>query len=125
VPNKTAGVMYFAILAGGPKWIKLVKGKPCPAGLSCINQLDVTTDVPGANLTINEDSQLFLKRAETYASPAFDELMEANLPALQAEGDALTPEQVEAIATRAMATDFYYRNGDEIGSGLSVQISVD
>lgn len=104
---------------------KTGQGQACSAGLSCIQQLDVTIAMPGANLTVNEESQLFLKRAEIYASPTFKKLMAAALPTLEASGDALTPEQVEALANTAMATDFYYVNGDEIASGLSVQISVE
>lgn len=125
VPAETAGVMYFAVLVGGPKWVKLVKGVPCSAGLSCINQVDVAALVPDANLTINEDTILHIKRPDQYGSTRFEGLMAENLPKLTPLGDALTPDQVEALAESAMLDDFFFRNGDEVGSSISIQMSVE
>ena len=37
VPAHKAQIMYFAVLAGGPRWIELIEGIACPVGMMCIS----------------------------------------------------------------------------------------
>jgi hypothetical protein len=41
-----AKVMYYAVYLGGPKWVKLIPGKPCGSGIACINNVKI--DMRGA-----------------------------------------------------------------------------
>lgn len=122
VPKGKAGIMYFAILVGGPKWVKLVKGKPCPVGQGCINQVEVSMSIPDSGVGVNEDGLLIAERPSEYDSARFAETMAQNKAELEAAGDGLTAEQVEAQAARAMAGDFYFANGEEVGTSLSLEL---
>ncbi|MCX7305889.1 MAG: DUF1353 domain-containing protein [Hyphomicrobiales bacterium] len=122
VEQGKAGIMYFAVLVGGPKWVKLIKGKPCPIGMGCINQFSVGASIPGSELGIGDQAELLLVRPESYASAQFANAMQQNLPELSAKGDALTEVEVEALAEKAMGNDFYFKNGDEVGTVFSLTL---
>ncbi|ASY66563.1 hypothetical protein SJ05684_b55810 (plasmid) [Sinorhizobium sojae CCBAU 05684] len=51
--------------------------------------------------------------------------LSGHLPDLEKSGEGLTAEDVERLAGKAMADDFYYRNGDEVGSGVSVTLQTE
>ena len=121
VPTSTAATMYLAVLVGGPKWVKLVPGRPCPVGLSCINQVDAVASIPGMNLAIGESSELLATRADLYETATFETALRENTPVIEALGETVTPEQIEALAANAMTGDFFFRSGDEIGSSLSIR----
>ncbi len=59
-------------------------------------------------------------RQELYGSAGFANKMDENLPKIEALGEAVTAEQVEALAKDAMTDDFYFMNEDEVGTGLNV-----
>jgi hypothetical protein len=124
VPKGKAGIMYFAVLVGGPKWVKLIKGKKCGLGDTCVFQLDVASTIPNAQLTIDETGGLVAARPPEFDSARFAAAMATNTPELEAAGDSLTPEQVEKFAADAMAGDFFFENGDEIGTTLDVKVEV-
>jgi hypothetical protein len=125
VPKVKAGIMYFAVMIGGPKWARLVRGRPCPVGMSCINQVNVTKSVPGSSIALGEAGELYVSRSDEYGSARFATILAGHLPELERVGEALTPEQVERLAARAMADDFYFRNGAEVGADLSVTLHSD
>ena len=122
VSRLQAGIMYYGVLIGGPKWAKLVKGKPCPVGMGCIQQVDVTAAVRGASIGLTSDGQAIIKRAADFGSERFRQRFQEGLPKLLAAGNDLKPEDVEALAAQEMAGDFYFRNGDEVGTSLDVTI---
>lgn len=122
-PGK-AGIMYFAVMVGGPKWIELIKGKDCPVGMACINQVDVSAVMPGGSLVTDNKVRLFLKREDRYRSAEFAETMKQFVPRLELLGDQLTPEGVEQEAAMAMNRDFFYLNGDAVGTGLALQLVI-
>src|SRR5690606_6114879 len=101
--------MYFAVLVGGPKWVKLVQGKPCPVGMACINQFDVTAAVPGGQISFSAEGGLVMERDDIYDTATFDNLLQDNTQALEAKGDTLTAEEVEALAAKVMEDDFYFK----------------
>jgi hypothetical protein len=122
VPASTAATMYFAILIGGPKWVKLVPGRPCPVGLSCIHNVEEVALMPGMNLAIGENSELLATRPDLYETATFETALRENTPAIEALGDTLTPEQIEALAKQALPDDFFFRSGEEVGSNLSIEL---
>ncbi len=125
VSRAKAGIMYFAVMIGGPKWVKLIKGKPCPVGTGCINQFDISASMPGNAVAFGSGGQLLMTRADEYGSARFANTMEKTLPELESLGDALTAERVEELANAAMAEDFYFLNEDEVGTGLEVNFNVE
>jgi hypothetical protein len=122
VLSNKAGVMYFAILVGGPKWIKLIKGKPCGLGTTCTFRVGANSQLPGTSLSVDENGGLIMMRGSQYATAKFAETMEDNVPGLQAQGEALTPEMVELAAKKAMADDIFFNNGEEIGTNLDIKV---
>ncbi|WP_050980239.1 DUF1353 domain-containing protein [Sinorhizobium sojae] len=125
VSKSKAGVMYFAVMIGGPKWARLIRGRPCPVGMSCINQVNVTNSVPGSAIALGEAGELYVSRPDEYGSARFVNTLSGHLPDLEKSGEGLTAEDVERLAGKAMADDFYYRNGDEVGSGVSVTLQTE
>jgi hypothetical protein len=122
VPKGKAGIMYFAVMIGGPKWLKLIKGRPCPVGMDCINQVDISASIPGSAMALGAPGELLIARPDEFGSARFANTMAEKLPELEALGDTLTPEQVEAASAAAMSDDFYYKNGDDVGGNLSVTV---
>ncbi|MBY3181362.1 DUF1353 domain-containing protein [Rhizobium laguerreae] len=122
VSKSKAGIMYFAILVGGPKWVKLVKGKPCALGFSCINKVEIGSSLPGAGIALGEESDVFLTRPSTYGSAQFTNIMTKEIPALEQKGEELQPEQVELEAAKSMAGDIYFINGEEIGGDIGGKV---
>ncbi len=115
-----AGIMYFAVLVGGPKWVKLVQGKPCPVGMACINQFDVTAAIPGGQIGFSAEGELILSRDDLYDSATFQNLLQEAMPVLESSGEDLDAATVEALAAEAMRDDFYFKNGDEVGTTMGV-----
>jgi hypothetical protein len=120
VSRGKAGIMYYAVMVGGPKWAKLIKGKPCSAGVSCINTLNLSASMPGSTIAVGEETVLFVSRPDEFGSARFANAMAAKLTELEQGGDALTSEQVEEMATEVMKNDFYFRAEDEIGTSLTL-----
>lgn len=118
VAKLKAGIMYFAILVGGPKWSKLIPGKPCPIGTICIRSVEAGASVAGAGIMLAEDGSPYLSRPAQFGTAFFAVTMERHVPALEAMGESLEPEDVEAEAVRAMAGDFFFMSGDEVGTTL-------
>lgn len=118
VSKGKAGVMYFAILVGGPKWVKLIKGKPCPFGYACINSVQIGSSLPGAGISLGEEDGVLLTRPADFASARFANLMVQHLPKLEQKGDALDGQEVELQAAKAMAGDLFFSNGEEVGGDL-------
>jgi hypothetical protein len=118
VSKSKAGIMYFAILVGGPKWVKLIKGKPCALGFSCINNVSISASMPGTGVALGEENEVFLARPPLFGSAQFENIMARELPNLEKEGDNLARESVELTAAKAMAGDLYFINGEEVGGDI-------
>lgn len=119
VSRSKAGVMYFAVLVGGPKWMKVVKGKPCGLGIDCINDVRTAASVPDGTLSLGEENAIFIARPDDFGSAEFARTMAEEAPELTKRGEALSREDVERAAAVAMAGDLFFSNGDEVGGDLS------
>lgn len=122
VPKGKAGIMYFAVMVGGPKWAKLIKGKPCPVGMGCINSAEVSASIPGGSIALGETNEIFVSRGDAFGTARFSNAMTKNVPLLEQVGEALTAAEVEALASQAMGDDFYFKNDDEVGTSLDVEV---
>ena len=122
VSKKMANILYFAVMVGGPKWTKVIKGKPCALGMSCINNVPNVAELPGAQLTLSPTTETLLTRENLYGSAQFANIMANNVPELEKDGDNMSPQDVEKKAAEAMNGDFYFSNGDEIGGSLKLQV---
>lgn len=125
VSKSKAAIMYFAVMIGGPKWVKLIKGKPCPVGMACINTFDISASLPGNDVSLGGDGHLIMKRADKYATASFANSMSRNLPVLEALGEDVTAMQIEALANQEMEKDFYFKNGNEVGTGIEFSFEVE
>ena len=93
--------------------------------MGCINQVDVGASVPSSALALSASSELLIVRPNQYGSAQFANAMTAAVPELIAKGNELKPADAEALAAKIMNADFYFKNGDEIGSGVSVSVATE
>lgn len=96
-----AKTMYFAVLVGGPKWIKLIPGKNC--GKNCVNAMKSATGVGG-----------YRSRPADYSLPALPVALQELHTQLQLDPDSMSLDQLETRAVRLRPDDFYFAHGDEI-----------
>lgn len=92
--------------------------------MGCINKVDLSADIRASSMNLSAESGLIVQRAAEYDSKRFKDLMDVGVPKLMADGNSLTAEKVEALANAFMKDDFYYKNGSEIGTTISVKIDI-
>ncbi|MEX2746241.1 hypothetical protein AB3480_34495 [Rhizobium mongolense] len=122
VSKNKAGIMYFAVLVGGPKWMKVIKGKPCGLGIDCINEIEAGASVPNGTLTLGEENAVLISRPADFGSVGFTKIMADDVPELIKQGEDLDRGDVERAAAEAMAGDLFFSNGDEVGGDLSGEL---
>lgn len=115
VSKSKSGVMYFAVLVGGPKWVKLVKGRYCSTGSNCVN-FDPASHI-GNSLSLSEDGDVLLARRPVYDTDRFRMMLSRYQSKLEAKGEQLTAEDVDQLALEEMKGDFFFEAGDEVGVG--------
>jgi Protein of unknown function (DUF1353) len=113
VPAQKAQIMYFAVLAGGPRWIGLVKGIACPVGMMCISSERMMQD-PSVHM-MKDAAGAFLVRDESYASPEFKMKMDAAHLFMAAKGQDVTAEDLAGLAD-------LLEPGDAFKSGADVAV---
>jgi Protein of unknown function (DUF1353) len=96
VPVTKAQIMYFAVLAGGPRWIDLVQGIACPVGMMCISSERMMKD-PSVHM-MKDGAGAFLVRDESYASPEFKMKMDAAHGFMAAKGASVTVDDLAGLA---------------------------
>ncbi|WP_373414929.1 hypothetical protein [Ensifer aridi] len=74
---------------------------------------------------MGEAGELYVSRSDEYGSIRFATTLAGHLPELERAGEALTPEEVERLAAKAMAGDFYFSNGAEVGADISATLHSD
>ena len=101
VSEAKAKTMYFAVLLGGPKWVKVVPGETCDQ--ACVYAL---TSAAG--------SEGFWSRPADFGNPSLPQEMAELLSELESDASALTLEQIEGRAKAMRPGDFFFANGDEV-----------
>jgi hypothetical protein len=71
VSEAKAALMYFGVYLGGPKWLELIKGKPCKTGRGCIQKVDNQQWPPGTVEKTGESKTPYIVRPNQYADPLF------------------------------------------------------
>jgi Protein of unknown function (DUF1353) len=113
VPVTKAQIMYFAVLAGGPRWIDLIEGIACPVGMMCISSERVMKD-PSVHM-MKDAAGAFLVRDESYASPEFKMKMDAAHLFMAAKGDEVTAEDLAGLADLLEPADAF-----KSGAGMAI-----
>jgi Protein of unknown function (DUF1353) len=110
VPVTKAQIMYFAVLAGGPRWIELVEGIACPVGMMCISSERTMKD-PSVHMMKDKEGA-FLVRGESYDSPKFKMKMDAAHVFMAAKGDEVTAEDLAGLADLLEPGDAFKSDAD-------------
>ena len=110
VPAQKAQIMYFAVLAGGPRWIELVKGIACPVGMMCISSEHMMKD-PSVHM-MKDSAGAFLVRDESYATPEFKMKMDAAHQFMAAKGQDVTAEDLAGLADLLEPGDAFKSGAD-------------
>ena len=114
-----AKVMYYAVYLGGPKWVKLIAGKPCGSGMACANHFQTGIGGPA---TLLGPGDHFLKRAGQYDEPGFSEELAGLHKILAVNPASLTLEDLETRAKMRRPNDFFYKNDSEITLGTQLEV---
>lgn len=112
VPDR-AELMYVGVLIGGPKWIWLVEGKPCPVGRSCTQQAATAALPSGGSVVKNEKGEKVLARPARYTDPEFATDMEKAAAAIKTAGKKLSRAELEVLAKSIRSGDPFL-NGPEV-----------
>ena len=96
-----AKTMYFAVVVGGPKWIKLIPGKDC--GKGCVNAQKSLSGVAA-----------YRSRAADYSLPGLPEELRQVATDLEMNPSALSLEELDNRAINFRPNDYYFKNGDVV-----------
>lgn len=61
-----ASTMYYAVLVGGPKWIKLITGEQCKVGQNCIRKVGNKLNLPSGKIVRGEGGDRYVWRDPIY-----------------------------------------------------------
>jgi hypothetical protein len=103
VSKGKAKTMYFAVLLGGPKWIKLVEGINC--GKNCVNSQTSLSGTPG----------IYARRAD-YTAPDLSPAIHAISKVLEENPDALSLDDLEKEAKKVRPNDFFFMRGNTVSA---------
>lgn len=101
VDRAKAKTMYFAVLVGGPKWIKVIPGNKCKG--NCINTLK----------SLLGGSSIRDRKAD-YSVKGLDTEMQRVLQELEKNPEALSLADLEKRAKAARPNDYYLEKGDQV-----------
>ena len=110
VPAHKAQIMYFAVLAGGPRWIELIEGIACPVGMMCISSERMMQD-PAVRM-MKDAAGAFMVRGESYDTPEFKMKMDAAHVFMAAKGDAVTVDDLAGLADLLEPADAFKSGAD-------------
>jgi Protein of unknown function (DUF1353) len=105
VPVPKAQIMYFAVLAGGPRWIGLVEGIACPVGMMCISSERMMKD-PSVHM-MKDGAGALLVRDASYGSHEFKMKMDAAHVFMAAKGREATAGDIAGLADLLEAADAF------------------
>ena len=114
VGEAKAKIMYAAVMIGGPKWIKLIPGKPCSAGTACIQSVERLVLPRGATRSVADDGNPIIARDANYDDPAVKAAIEEARSRIEADPNAVSLEDIEKMAENLPENAFFFRNADGI-----------
>lgn len=98
VSQKRAALLYSGVLIGSGKWIVKMKGKKCPIGKACINNV--------GEMTIETE-------AESYGQPAYVESFERMKARIEASGE-LSEDDIVKLAIKERPNSEYLKHPDGV-----------
>lgn len=113
VEKSKALLMYFAVYLGGPKWVKLIKGKPCGTGDNCIQNIPGQQWPAGTRRVAGEGGE-HLERPAKYDDPNFAKQLQDAQKFIEARKGDVSPADMEARAQSLLVGDFFFTSRDEI-----------
>jgi Protein of unknown function (DUF1353) len=115
VSDAKATLMYFAVYLGGPKWVELIRGKPCQTGKSCIQQVS-NQQWPASTIskTGEKANATYVFRSAQYNDPQFGQHILDAQRFIESQNGKVKLADLEARARNIKVGDFFYANTDEI-----------
>lgn len=110
VPVTKAQIMYFAVLAGGPRWVELIEGIACPLGMMCVSSERMMQD-PEVRV-MKDAAGAFMVRGESYDTPEFKMKMDAAHEFMAAKGDTVTTGDLSGLADLLEQSEAFKSNVD-------------
>jgi hypothetical protein len=115
VSEAKALLMYFAVYLGGPKWTKLVEGKPCSTGRNCIQRIANQQWPQNTIKTSGEqEGASYLFRPAQYDDPAFSEHLREAEKFIESRKGQVTLSDLEKRAESIKIGDFFFLQDDEL-----------
>jgi hypothetical protein len=114
VSSSKAKIMYAAILIGGPKWIDLIRGRPCKMGSICIQSLSTLRLPVEAYATIADDGHGVVAREAQYDNPDVRAAIEEIKQKIEANPDAVSEDDILAEARDLPENKFFFDHLDGI-----------
>jgi hypothetical protein len=105
-----AKLMYYAVYLGGPKWVDLIPGKPCPNNSkNCLWNLaiDQSFESKAAKPAV-------ISRPADYEQPGFQEELKNVEKLLNEQGDMIDLKALEQRAEHLRPDDFFYKHPDRV-----------
>ncbi len=109
-----AKIMYYGVVIGGPKWVELIKGVPCPVGKSCIQNVNVEPVVPNASIAVGADGARHIARPSRYDRPDMAEELQKAAELIAHTGGSITLDDLDARARTREPQDFFFNSGAAI-----------
>lgn len=114
-----AKLMYYAVYLGGPKWVELIPGKPCPnSGGNCVWNMPFDLGVGSST-----PKPALISRPADYSQAGFQEELKSVEKLLNDQGDSLDLSALERRAQQRRPNDFYYKHSETVtlSDGLVAQ----
>lgn len=109
VSRAKAQIMYFAVRTGGPRWLEVIEGVPCPLGRNCISAEQMMRD-PLVQMT-SVKGKKYVTRKATYGSRAFKSKMEVAHQFMASKGDKVTVEDLARLSQSLEQDDVFDTSG--------------
>ena len=117
VSKGKALLMYYGVYLDGPKWIELIKGKPCQTGQKCIQRIpDFTWPRNTSQVRSQENGATYMVRQHQYDAPGFSAELEKVEKLIAEGGGNVTREDLEMRAHSLRPNDFFYSNPDAVST---------
>ena len=113
VEEAVALAMYYAVLVGGPKWIELIRGKPCGLGTSCVFEVK-TVILPSNGKVLEVDDKRFYARSSRFDDPKIQQEIKAASDLISEHRGNVSRDQLLARAKNFLPGDVFLNSGSTL-----------
>jgi hypothetical protein len=114
VPQWKAHLMHYAVIVGSTHWSQLIPGKKCSVGKICVRNVGVGINLHGGKIVTSATGDKVLVKKESFNSPGFKTDLREVAAILKKKGNALSVNDIEALARTRHPNDFFINAGDAI-----------